>query len=521
MAYFQAYTSTHAPVAQLRRLFDEVLQAHPFRAVVVSTRPDCLPADVLDYLAELASVVDLWVELGVQTANDDILRMVNRGHDFACSQQAIRDLAARGIQVAAHVILGLPGETPDSFRRTASELAKLPLSGLKIHNLHVVKGTPLADLWRQGRCPVWDEHEYAEVLMDFLRRVPADWPIMRLVSDTHRSDLLAPIWWLTKTQFAEYVTRQMCERGWRQGDLCRERALQPISTASPTSLPSATFDVPSNFTEHSEQVRRAQAMALVGRQLLATRSQTVRVLDIGLGLGFAGLPLLASWTAPPEIELTALAADPRQLALTAESPATWHSLLQKLVEQRCWQAPGKIANLYWGDPRRNLDVSMGSFDLILLEVPDAEQTPQLASVDFIRRLSRLLTDGGPLVCSCTDRVLRASLLRAGFALGEMEAASKPGTGRQEMREPSPELGTGNPMLQATKLGTGSWGKVTVASKNRLSVPPLSAKELRILRETLAAVAFRDPSQQATRQQILDHRLHAISRLRKRGWRKRL
>jgi radical SAM protein (TIGR01212 family) len=520
MAYFQAYTSTNAPVAVLRRLFDEVLQAHPFRSVVISTRPDCLPTEVLDYLAELAAEVDLWVELGVQTANDHILRMVNRGHDFACSQRAIRDLNARGIQVAAHVILGLPGETSDSFQRTASELAKLPLSALKIHNLHVVKGTALAALWRQGRCPVWDEHEYAEVLMDFLRRVPADWPIMRMVSDTHRSELLAPIWWLTKTQFAEYVTRQMRERGWHQGDLCGEPIPQIISTASPTNLPPTTFAVTPALPAYSELARQAQAMAQAGQRLLSSPSQTVRVLDVGLGHGFGGLALLTSWSDSPGLDLTALAADPRQLAFSDELPATWNSLLQKLVDQRSWQTPGRAANLLWGDPRRNLEMSMGPFDLILLEVSDAEQTPQLASVDFFRCLSRLLTHQGALVCSCTDRVLRASLLRAGFILGEMETSSKLGTGNQDMTPPT-EMGTGNLKLQESTLGTGNSERVTVASKIRLSVQPFLPKEFRILRETLAAVPFRDPAQQATRQQILDHRLHVISRLKMRGWRKRL
>ena len=170
VAYFQAYTSTHAPPEELRRLFSSVLETADFCALAVSTRPDCLPGGVLDFLAELSGQVDVWVELGVQTANDETLRRVNRGHDFASSVQAAHALAQRGLHVAAHVILGLPGEEAGDFRGTADALRRLPISGVKIHNLHVIRGTALAEEWARGAVRVWDEHAYAEVLMDFLRR---------------------------------------------------------------------------------------------------------------------------------------------------------------------------------------------------------------------------------------------------------------------------------------------------------------------------------------------------------------
>ncbi|NOY80861.1 MAG: TIGR01212 family radical SAM protein [Kiritimatiellaeota bacterium] len=222
MAYFQASTSTNATASHLRRLYREALGAAEFCAVIVSTRPDCLPSATLDLLEELVEEYDVWVELGIQTANDETLARVNRGHDFACSRDAARELARRGVKVAAHVILGLPGEGPTDFRRTAAELCTLPLSGIKIHNLHIVTGTPLAIEWRQGRVSTLDEHEYAEVLVDFLRRIPPEWPVMRMVSDTERPVLLAPKWWMSKGEFLVYVQRKMREAGVRQGDLLTE-----------------------------------------------------------------------------------------------------------------------------------------------------------------------------------------------------------------------------------------------------------------------------------------------------------
>ena len=218
-AYFQASTSTYAPPDELRRLFSVVLGQAAFCGIVVSTRPDCLPDDVLDLLAELSTTHDVWVELGVQTSNDGTLQRINRGHDFASSVHAAHALAARGLYVAAHVILGLPGEGVADFHGTAAALRQLPVSGIKIHNLHVVKGTALAAEWAHGAVSVWDEHAYGEVLMDFLRRLPAAWPVMRFVSDTPRDVLLAPKWWMSKGEFSTYVQRQMAERSWRQGDL--------------------------------------------------------------------------------------------------------------------------------------------------------------------------------------------------------------------------------------------------------------------------------------------------------------
>jgi radical SAM protein (TIGR01212 family) len=219
MAYIQAFTGTFAPASEQRELYLRLLGAFPFDAVSIGTRPDCLPEATLDLLCELKQRLDVWVELGIQTVHDDTLERVNRGHDWETSRDAILALDQRGLNVAVHVIIGLPGEGREHFRETARRLGRLPINGIKIHNLHVVRGAPLAEEFAGAPFPVYDEHEYADILIDFLRRLPAHMPIMRINTDTAEDDLVAPKWGMKKGQFRQYVIDEMKKNGRRQGDL--------------------------------------------------------------------------------------------------------------------------------------------------------------------------------------------------------------------------------------------------------------------------------------------------------------
>jgi radical SAM protein (TIGR01212 family) len=219
MAYVQAFTGTFAPASEQRDLYLRVLDRFPFDALSVGTRPDCLPPATLQLLVDLKERLDVWVELGVQTAHDETLARVERGHTWAASRDAILALDANGLMVAAHVILGLPGEGPAQFRATARRLAGLPVAGVKIHNLHVVRGTRLAAEFASRPFPVYDAAGYAAVAIDFLRRLPPHVAIMRLCTDTPRDRLIAPHWRVGKSEFVQLVQRTMLEHGWRQGDL--------------------------------------------------------------------------------------------------------------------------------------------------------------------------------------------------------------------------------------------------------------------------------------------------------------
>ncbi|OGV56631.1 MAG: TIGR01212 family radical SAM protein [Lentisphaerae bacterium GWF2_52_8] len=208
IAYFHAFTSTNAPLERLRGWVSETLDAADFSMLIFSTRPDCLPENILDFLSDLALKREVWLELGVQSAHDATLKRINRGHDFACVEKAVRSLSGRGIKCAAHVILGLPGEGLAEFRETAARLSGLPFSGIKLHNLLVLEGTPLADMWRRGELQTMDEHEYVEALVDFLQRIPRAWPVLRLISEAPEKKILAPRWTVPKAQFIDLARKQ-------------------------------------------------------------------------------------------------------------------------------------------------------------------------------------------------------------------------------------------------------------------------------------------------------------------------
>ena len=135
IAYFQAYTNTYAPLDVLKSLYEKVFTLADFKMVIISTRPDCLSEEVLDYIASLQERFDVFLEIGVQSAVDATLEKINRGHDFACVEDAVKRAAAKGIKCAAHVILGLPGEGIKEYRYTAEKLSRLPFSAIKVHNL--------------------------------------------------------------------------------------------------------------------------------------------------------------------------------------------------------------------------------------------------------------------------------------------------------------------------------------------------------------------------------------------------
>ncbi|TFH43713.1 MAG: TIGR01212 family radical SAM protein, partial [Lysobacterales bacterium] len=219
MAYVQSFTGTFAPVNHQRALYAELLSLAPFDALCVATRPDCLSSDTLALLAELRQRLDVLVELGVQTVHDATLHRIGRGHDWECSRRAIGDLAARDLLVVAHVILGLPGETRDHFRQTAEALARLPLAGVKLHNLHVLRGTRMAAEFARAPFPVYGPEDYADVVIDCIRRLPPNVAVMRINTDSPPARLIAPRWEISKGQFRDVVMRMMRARGVRQGDL--------------------------------------------------------------------------------------------------------------------------------------------------------------------------------------------------------------------------------------------------------------------------------------------------------------
>ena len=198
IAYFQSFTNTYGPIPRLKSLYDRAL-AHPdMVGLSVATRPDCVDKDVLALIRSYQRDRLVWLEYGLQSSHDATLRRIQRGHDAACFERSVRMAAARGINICAHIILGLPGEDRDMMLETARYLSRLPVQGVKIHLLYVVKGTPLAQLHDRGEFRCLERAEYANLVVDVLELLPPDMVIQRLTGDPPRSELAAPTWALEK-----------------------------------------------------------------------------------------------------------------------------------------------------------------------------------------------------------------------------------------------------------------------------------------------------------------------------------
>ena len=185
IAYFQSFSNTYAPVPTLKRLYEEALAVEDVVGLAIGTRPDCVNEAVLDLLQAYTDRYLIWIEYGLQSAKDETLVLINRGHDAQCFADAVKSTSNRGIKICAHVILGLPGETRDDMLHTARTIADLGVDGLKLHLLYVVKGTRLEALYRQGKFRCLEQQEYVDLVCDFLEHIPRDIIVQRLTGDPH------------------------------------------------------------------------------------------------------------------------------------------------------------------------------------------------------------------------------------------------------------------------------------------------------------------------------------------------
>lgn len=227
LAYFQAYTSTYGEQERLERLYEEALSYPGVVGLVIGTRPDCMPDHLLDYLARLSEQVLVLVEYGVESTLDRTLRRINRGHDFAEAEEAIRRTAARGIAVGAHLILGLPGESRDEILGHADRLSDLPLTTLKLHQLQLIRHTRMAlEFERQPEdFHLFTVDEYIDLVIDFIERLDPAIALERFVSQSPKELLIAPDWGLKNYEFTARVNRRLAERDSWQGKCRAKRSL--------------------------------------------------------------------------------------------------------------------------------------------------------------------------------------------------------------------------------------------------------------------------------------------------------
>jgi uncharacterized protein len=219
IAYFQSFSNTYAPVDKLRALYEEALAVEDIVGLAIGTRPDCVGEDVLDLITELAGRTYISMEYGLQSVHDRTLNLINRGHTFEEFKDAVERTRARGIEVCAHVILGLPGESRDDMLAAAKVLGELSVQAVKIHLLYVIRGTALHKMFERGDFRCLTREEYTDIVCDFLALLPEDIIIHRLTGDPHPEELIAPLWALEKDANIKAIRDNLLRKNIRQGTL--------------------------------------------------------------------------------------------------------------------------------------------------------------------------------------------------------------------------------------------------------------------------------------------------------------
>ena len=211
VAYFQNFTNTYAPIRVLRERYDAAIIDPRIKVLAIGTRPDCIDEEIASLIASYKSKCDLWVELGLQTADDETAKIINRGYTRDRFEEAMKILNRYSIPVVVHLIVGLPGENINSIKSTTEYLSGFNLFGIKIHSMYVMEGTALADMYRRGEYSPISQEEYVESVVHILTHIPKEWIIHRLTGDCPRDLLVAPEWNIRKSETIDKIVKKLSE----------------------------------------------------------------------------------------------------------------------------------------------------------------------------------------------------------------------------------------------------------------------------------------------------------------------
>lgn len=217
IAYFQAFTNTYGPLSYLRRIYTEALESDEIVGLSIGTRPDCLPDDTLCLLKELNQRKPVYLELGFQTCHEETARFIRRGYENSVFEDALFRAKKAGLPVVCHIILGLPSESREMIFDTIRYLNRLPIDGIKMSMLHILKGTDLAEYYTHTGFPVFEQEEYITLVVDCLERLRRDIVVHRMTGDGPRELLIAPLWSLNKRAVLNGIQKQLRERNTWQG----------------------------------------------------------------------------------------------------------------------------------------------------------------------------------------------------------------------------------------------------------------------------------------------------------------
>jgi len=217
IAYFQAYTNTNDEVENLRERYDIIREFPEIVGLSIGTRPDCVDPEKIDLIESYAKDYQVWLEYGLQSASDETLEKINRGHTFQQFLDAVKITEGRPIKICVHLILGLPFEDHAAMMNTADLIAGLPIAGIKLHNLCVVKGTELEALYREGRITLLSRDEYVRTAVDFLERIPYEITVQRLTADSPEDIFVAPEWARDRWKIINGINAELVRRDSFQG----------------------------------------------------------------------------------------------------------------------------------------------------------------------------------------------------------------------------------------------------------------------------------------------------------------
>jgi radical SAM protein (TIGR01212 family) len=217
IGYFQAYTNTYAPLPVLKEYYETILRQPGVVGLSIATRPDCLPDDVVEYLAELNERTYLWVEMGLQTVHESTSTLINRAHDTQCYLEAVEKLRKHNIRTCAHIIYGLPQESHDMMLQTGRAVADMDVQGIKIHLLHLMRKTPMVKQYEAGLLRFLEKDEYVKLIVDTLELLPPEMIVHRLTGDAPRDLLLGPMWSLKKWEVLNAIDAELKGRDTWQG----------------------------------------------------------------------------------------------------------------------------------------------------------------------------------------------------------------------------------------------------------------------------------------------------------------
>lgn len=222
MAYFQSYTNTYGPIETLKNIYDSVFIDDEIVSISIGTRPDCIDNDKLDLISTYKNP---WIEYGIQSVHDETLKLINRGHNYECFEQAVIETKKRGIKVCAHVILGFPNENKKMMLETAKKLSNLDIDGIKIHMLTILKDSPLAEIYYRKPFYLMNIEQYCEIVCDILEILPPTCTVQRIAGTGFSETTLEPKWVNRRFEILNLIDKMMLQRNTNQGKLYQKSSL--------------------------------------------------------------------------------------------------------------------------------------------------------------------------------------------------------------------------------------------------------------------------------------------------------